>query len=157
MDSNINTGTISLLSLNPFNVYNKFLSVYLHNFPNLLALIMTSYNLGKEKKKKLISTLSHIHILFIDFQKVFVISAIISPGCKLNNEGSTSTWRTQATPATSLSNTCFICEWFSSSFHFHVIYYRKKYTPDSLCIHKYPPTKQIICLQKLKTKVVTIN
>ena len=46
--SNINAGTISLLTLNPFNVYNKLFPVHLYNFSNLLALVMTSYNLAKK-------------------------------------------------------------------------------------------------------------
>lgn len=45
MDSNINCSTVSFFTLNPFNIDDVFLSVYLNNFANLLTSIMASYNL----------------------------------------------------------------------------------------------------------------
>lgn len=50
MDANISSGTISLLPLDPFNVNNKLLPVYLDDFPNLLALVMAPNNLKKKTK-----------------------------------------------------------------------------------------------------------
>lgn len=45
MDTNIYTPTICLLTLSPFNINNKLLSVYLYNFSNLLSFIMSTNNL----------------------------------------------------------------------------------------------------------------
>lgn len=45
MDTDICTGTISLLTLDSLNVDNKLLTVYLDYFTNLLAFVMSSNNL----------------------------------------------------------------------------------------------------------------
>lgn len=55
MNSNINCGTISFFTLNPFNVNDVFLSVYLDNFANLLTSKMSSYNLKDNNLKMQLS------------------------------------------------------------------------------------------------------
>lgn len=42
MDSNVNVGSIGLLSLYSFNVYNELLAVNLNNFADLVSLVVTS-------------------------------------------------------------------------------------------------------------------
>ena len=42
MNSNINGGTVSLFSLNSFDVNDKLFTVALNNFSYLLTLVMTS-------------------------------------------------------------------------------------------------------------------
>lgn len=45
MDTDINVGTISFLSLNSFNVDDEFLSVDLDDLSDLVSLIMSTNNL----------------------------------------------------------------------------------------------------------------
>merc|ERR1712156_918986 len=45
MDTNINRGSICLFTLNAFNVHTEFLAIALNNLADLLAFVMTTYNL----------------------------------------------------------------------------------------------------------------
>jgi hypothetical protein len=118
VDSNVNTGTISLLTLNPFNVYNKLFPVHLYNFPNLLTLVMTSYNLGKRERNPC-KFLMHTR---------FPTASRKNPRDQCHTFTSTQAeqWGQHITLENpdnghhTLSHTCLICEWFSSSFHFQI-------------------------------------
>ena len=46
MDSNVNRCTIGLFTLDAFNVNTEFLAVTLDNLANLLAFVVTTYNLN---------------------------------------------------------------------------------------------------------------
>lgn len=49
MDTNIYTGTVSLFTLNPLNVDDKFFPVNLYDFSYLLSFVMSSYYLNNRQ------------------------------------------------------------------------------------------------------------
>lgn len=77
MDTDVRTGTVRLLSLNPLNVYHKFLTINLYHFANLLALVVTPYNLKNENNTNFI--INYTNILYNKY-------SLVNFGVRRNNQ-----------------------------------------------------------------------
>lgn len=65
VDADMDCGSVGLLSLHALNVDDVLFPVDLHNFPNLLAFVMSTDNLFGDNtiKSSMCSLLLHLHLL----------------------------------------------------------------------------------------------